>query len=51
MELRIGFQVSPQNAMVGLESRAALLNSLGKSLAANPEVFGIDGRPGSIVGM
>lgn len=36
--------------MVGVNSRAALLNSLGTSLAAYPEVFGPAGRPGNLVG-
>lgn len=49
-QLALGMQVTEENPMVGIESRAALLNSLGTSLAAYPEVFGQDGRPGNLVG-
>ncbi|KAK6334078.1 hypothetical protein TWF696_002580 [Orbilia brochopaga] len=44
-----GFQLSEGNQMLGVESRAALLRSLGRFLLAHPEVFGADGRPGNIV--
>lgn len=37
--------------MVGIESRTALLNSLGSSLATHKDVFGQEGRPGNLVGM
>lgn len=36
--------------MHGINSRAALLRSLGNSLLANPDVFGSEGRPGHLVG-
>lgn len=36
--------------MLGVESRANLLRSLGKSLLSHPEVFGQEGRPGNVVG-
>ena len=42
------FQVSRSNPLVGLEGRATLLQRLGQSLQAQPEVFGGDGRPGGL---
>jgi hypothetical protein len=36
--------------MLGVDSRAALLRSLGQSLLAHPDVFGAEGRPGNLVG-
>lgn len=48
--LAAGFQVSPENPMLGIESRAALLRSLGGSLLEHPDVFGEQGRPGNLVG-
>lgn len=45
-----GFQVSDENPMLGIESRAALLRKLGHSLLAHPDVFGEAGRPGNVVG-
>lgn len=45
-----GFQVSEGNPMLGVDSRAVLLRSLGESLVAHPEVFGAEGRPGKLVG-
>ena len=36
--------------MLGVDSRAALLRSLGQSLLDHPDVFGVDGRPGHLVG-
>lgn len=42
------FQVGPDNPLVGLEGRAALLRRLGETLAAQPAVFGADGRPGGL---
>ncbi|OTA70400.1 DUF1688 domain-containing protein [Hypoxylon sp. EC38] len=44
-----GFQVSDSNSMLGVESRAALLRSLGKSLLAHSDIFGAEGRPGNLV--
>lgn len=46
-----GFQVTDDNPMLGINSRAALLRSLGESLLAHPDVFGVEGRPGNLVGM
>jgi hypothetical protein len=42
------FQVNPDNPLVGLKSRAALLRRLGEALAAQPAVFGPTGRPGGL---
>jgi hypothetical protein len=49
-ELARGFQVGPDNPLVGLEGRCALLNRLGAAVAAAPEVFGEadDPRPGGL---
>ncbi|KAI8933099.1 hypothetical protein NX059_009742 [Plenodomus lindquistii] len=44
-----GFQISDSNPILGLESRADLLRSLGKALLSQPEVFGKEGRPGNVV--
>ncbi|KAH6856635.1 hypothetical protein B0I37DRAFT_79833 [Chaetomium sp. MPI-CAGE-AT-0009] len=44
-----GFQVSDGNPMLGVDSRAALLRSLGQSLLAHPDIFGAEGRPGNLV--
>lgn len=46
-----GFQISESNPILGLESRADLLRSLGKSLLAQSNVFGKEGRPGNVVGI
>ncbi|MEJ8822878.1 URC4/urg3 family protein [Variovorax humicola] len=42
------FQVSASNPLVGLAGRAMLLRRLGEAMAAQPEVFGEDGRPGGL---
>lgn len=42
------FQATDSNPLVGLEGRAQLLRRLGATLAANPAVFGPDGRPGGM---
>jgi hypothetical protein len=44
-ELAAGFQVGPDNPLVGLQGRAALLNRLGQVLAASPDVFGREDEP------
>lgn len=49
-DLATGFQVSDENPMLGVEPRASLLRSLGRSLLAHPDVFGAEGRPGNLVG-
>ena len=43
------FQVGPGNPLVGLDGRAALLRRLGEAMAARPDVFGADARPGGLV--
>lgn len=48
-DLAKGLQSGPGNTVAGLEGRASLLIRLGHTLAANPEVFGKDGRPGNMV--
>ncbi len=47
--LAAGFQLSNANPMEGFEGRCALLKSLGQALAANPEVFGEEARPGGLL--
>ena len=49
-DLATGFQVGPDNPVVGLEGRAALLNRLGRVVATNPDIFGAadDPRPGGL---
>lgn len=42
------FQVRGDNPLVGLAGRAMLMRRLGETLAAQPEVFGSDGRPGGL---
>ena len=42
------FQVTPDNPLIGLEGRAALLQRLGKALQDQPELFGNPGRPGHL---
>ncbi len=48
--LEHGFQAGPGNPLVGLDGRVALLNALGRSVLANPPVFGArEGlRPGGL---
>ncbi|HVL72926.1 MAG TPA: DUF1688 family protein, partial [Beijerinckiaceae bacterium] len=49
-ELAQAFQVGPENPLVGLEGRAALLNRLGETVATAADVFGRadDPRPGGL---
>ncbi|MBC7995723.1 MAG: URC4/urg3 family protein [Rhizobacter sp.] len=42
------FQVRSDNPLVGLDGRVALLQRLGQTMRAQPEVFGADGRPGGL---
>ena len=46
--LAAAFQASEANPLVGLDGRVVLLRRLGETLAAQPEVFGPDGRPGGL---
>lgn len=43
------FQVSDDNPLVGLAGRARLLNTLGRALADHPDLFGPQGRPGTLL--
>ena len=47
--LEKGMQVSNDNPMAGLEGRAGLLMKLSHAMA-NAELFGLDGRPGNMIG-
>ncbi|MEO8936202.1 MAG: URC4/urg3 family protein [Burkholderiaceae bacterium] len=40
------FQASTGNPLVGLDGRVALLRRLGEALHDQPQLFGLDGRPG-----
>ena len=42
--------MSDKNLILGIDSRTALLRSLGQSLLEQPDVFGDQGRPGNLVG-
>jgi len=45
-----GFQVSPDNPLVGVEGRVALMQRLGRSLHQHPDLFGTQTpRPGHLV--
>ncbi|KAL2821305.1 hypothetical protein BDW59DRAFT_164336 [Aspergillus cavernicola] len=46
---RKAFQITPENPIIGDNSRVSLLNSVGKSLLSLPEIFGEIGRPGYLV--
>lgn len=46
--LAAAFQVGPDNPLVGLAGRVGLMHRLGDALAAQPEVFGAQGRPGGL---
>lgn len=43
-------QVSSENPMVGLEGRASLLVNLSRALKGNAPFFGVEGRPGNMIG-
>lgn len=49
--LAAAFQVDPGNPLLGLTGRVQLLRRLGTQLAARPDVFGPDGRPGGLFDM
>jgi hypothetical protein len=42
------FQVGPNNPLVGLDGRVAVLHRLGATLTARPDAFGAQGRPGGL---
>ncbi len=46
--LAAAFQAGSGNPLVGLDGRVLLLRRLGETLAAQPEVFGPQGRPGGL---
>jgi hypothetical protein len=46
--LEAAFQAGAGNPLVGLEGRTALLQRLGRAIAAAPEVFGTPARPGNL---
>jgi hypothetical protein len=46
--LAVGMQVAPDNPLVGIEGRVLLLRRLGDALAAQPELFGAEGRIGGL---
>jgi hypothetical protein len=46
--LAAGMQVGPDNTLVGIAGRAALLRRLGEALAAQPALFGREGRIGNL---
>lgn len=45
-----GLQVGPFNPIEGLEGRTGLLVRLGEALSSNSKMFGIDQRPGQMLG-
>ncbi|WP_431238030.1 URC4/urg3 family protein [Mycolicibacterium aichiense] len=49
-QLAEAFQVDDTNPLVGLDGRVAILHRLGAVTAADPQVFGPDGRPGGLIG-
>lgn len=44
-DLARGFQVTPENPLVGLEGRAALLRRLGQTCLAEPDLFALEDEP------
>jgi hypothetical protein len=48
-ELRLAFQVTEDNPLVGVEGRVHLLRALGEALRARPDVFGAQARLGNLV--
>ncbi len=46
--LAVAFQAGASNPLVGLEGRVLLLRRLGDALAAQPDVFGPQGRPSGL---
>ncbi|MCX5044434.1 URC4/urg3 family protein [Aldersonia sp. NBC_00410] len=47
-QLAEAFQVGPSNPLVGLDGRVRLLHRLADAVAAQPDVFGVDARPGGL---
>jgi hypothetical protein len=48
-KLRHGFQVGPENPLVGLEQRGVLLDRLGQAIRERAGLFGTPARPGHLV--
>jgi hypothetical protein len=48
-QLAAGFQVTADNPLIGLESRVALLNRLGRAMRERPDVFGTPPRFGHLI--
>jgi hypothetical protein len=48
-KLRHGFQVGPENPLVGLEQRGVLLDRLGQAIRERADLFGTPARPGHLV--
>ncbi|KAI1394735.1 DUF1688-domain-containing protein [Hypoxylon fuscum] len=44
-----GFQIAPENPLIGVSPRVTLLNSVGKSLLRLQDIVGPTGRPGNLV--
>ncbi|KAI4867516.1 DUF1688-domain-containing protein [Hypoxylon rubiginosum] len=44
-----GFQITPENPLIGVSSRVKLLNSVGGSLLRLSDIVGPTGRPGNLV--
>ena len=42
------FQAGSDNPLVGIDGRAALLRRLGGALRAQPDIFGVEARPGAL---
>lgn len=47
-QLAEAFQAGPDNTLVGIDGRVALLHQLGEAMTAAPETFGPLGRPGAL---
>jgi hypothetical protein len=45
-----GLQSKPGNVMAGIEGRTQLLIRLADALSEKNDFFGIDGRPGNMIG-
>ncbi|HEX5144981.1 MAG TPA: URC4/urg3 family protein, partial [Mycobacterium sp.] len=47
-DLATAFQVSPDNPLIGVDGRVALLHRLGEAMTRHPRVFGPQLRPGAL---
>ncbi|MBM3530016.1 MAG: DUF1688 family protein [Alphaproteobacteria bacterium] len=48
-KLARAFQLTPDNPLIGVERRVELLRRLGQTLAARPDLFGQERRPGWLI--